>query len=212
MPLYVRLPRASSGLRGQSSLRMVRVETGEVVGRVDLAPEFFGEGVTVFGNEIFQITWQSQVGFVYNLSDFHRVRSFSYPGEGWGLATNGRDLFISDGTAEIRVVDPSTFSEKRRLKVHDGSTSISQLNELEFVEGEIFANVWHTDRVARISPADGAILGWLDLTGLLSPIYHLGNEAVLNGIAYDRQRKRLFVTGKLWPTVFEIRVKPKHHK
>ena len=201
-----------TGLKGRSSLRQVRVETGEIVRQVSLAPEFFGEGITVLGNEVIQLTWQSHIGFVYNLSDFRLRRRFSYPGEGWGITTNGHELFMSDGTSEIRVLDSRTLVEKRRLRVHDGTTLVSQLNELEFVEGEILANVWQTDQIARISPQTGEVVGWIDLAGLLSPIYHLGPDAVLNGIAYDQQRKRLFVTGKLWPTILEIRVVPKHPK
>jgi glutaminyl-peptide cyclotransferase len=198
-----------TGEKGRSYLRQVRVETGEIVRQVALAPEYFGEGITILGNEVIQLTWQSQIGFVYNLEDFRLLRNFSYPGEGWGITTNGHELFMSDGTPEIRVLDSRTFAEKRRIKVHDLTTSVSQLNELEFVEGEIFANVWHTDRIARISPQTGEVLGWIDLTAVLSPIYKLGAEAVLNGIAYDPQRKRLFVTGKLWPAIFEIRLIPK---
>lgn len=203
-----------TGLKGRSSLRKVRLETGEVVQQVDLAPEFFGEGITLLKNEIVQLTWQSQIGFVYNLSDFHLLRQFSYPGEGWGLTTNGKnnELFMSDGTSEIRVLDSGTLAEKRRFTVRDGDTPIDRLNELEFVDGEIFANVWQTDRIARISPQTGAVVGWIDLKGLLSPIYRLESGAVLNGIAYDSTRKRLFVTGKLWPSVFEIRIVPKHPK
>jgi glutamine cyclotransferase len=195
-----------TGLSGQSSLRQVRIETGEVLKRVDLPPEFFGEGVAVLGNEIFQLTWQSHTGFRYRLRDFKLFEKFSYPGEGWGLTTDGRNLLMSDGTPEIRVLRPGTFRETRRIRVHDGSKPVSELNELEFVEGEIYANVWHTDRIARISPQTGAVLGWIDLRGLLSPVYRLGPEAVLNGIAYDPRGKRLFVTGKLWPAIFEIRV------
>jgi glutamine cyclotransferase len=185
-----------TGLQGRSSLRKVRLETGEVVQQMDLPPEFFGEGIALVKNEVVELTWQSQIGFVYNLSDFHFLRRFSYSGEGWGLATNGKgkgnEIFMSDGTAEIRVLD-----------------SIDQLNELEFVEGEIFANIWQTDRIARISPQTGEVVGWIDLTGLLSPIYRLESGAVLNGIAYDSTRKRLFVTGKLWPSIFEIQLVPK---
>lgn len=200
-----------TGLNGHSSLRKVRLETGEVIQRTDLSPEFFGEGITLFKNLVLQLTWKSQTGFVYTLNDFHVQRRFSYPGEGWGLTTNGRELFLSDGTAEIRVLDPGTFAEKRRLRVHDGSTPITQLNELEFVEGEIYANVWQTNRIARISPQNGRVLAWIDLTGLLSPVYRVEQDAVLNGIAYDSDRKRLFVTGKLWPSIFEIRLIPKAH-
>ena len=138
------------------------------------------------------------------------LRSFSYPGEGWGITTNGRLIFMSDGSPEIHILDSSTFLEKRRLKVRDGSAPVAQLNELEFVEGEIFANVWQTDRIARISPQTGAVVGWIDLTGLLSAVQRTDPDAVLNGIAYDPQAKRLFVTGKLWPAIFEIQLVPKH--
>ena len=199
-----------TGLQGRSSLRKVRIETGEVVQHAELAQEFFGEGITIVGNEIIQLTWQSQTGFIYNLSDFRLLRRFSYSGEGWGLTTNGREIFMSDGTPEIRVLEPGTLAEKRRFTVRDGNTAIDQLNELEFVNGEIFANVWQTDRIARISPQNGKVVGWIDLKGLLSPVYHLEPGAVLNGIAYDSAGKRLFVTGKLWPSIFEIRLIPKH--
>jgi glutaminyl-peptide cyclotransferase len=198
-----------TGRNGQSSLRKVRVETGEVLQRVNLTPEFFGEGIALIDNKVVQITWQSHVGFVYSIGDFRLLRRFSYPGEGWGLATNGREIFMSDGTSEIRVLDGKTFAEQRRLKVRDGNTPVTLLNELEFVEGEIFANVWKTDRMARISPTTGKVTGWIDLKGILSPIYRLEPDAVLNGIAYDAVGKRLFVTGKLWPSLFEIQVVPK---
>lgn len=160
-------------------------------------------------NEVVQLTWQSQTGFVYDLNDFHLLRQFSYPREGWGLATDGHEVFMSDGTAEIRVLDPGTLAEKRRFTVHDGNTVVKELNELEFVEGELFANVWQTDRIARISPRNGEVVGWINLKGLLSPVYRLQSGAVLNGIAYDSERKRLFVTGKLWPNIFEIQLVPK---
>lgn len=199
-----------TGRQGQSSLRQVDPETGRLVRKADLGPDLFGEGITVLGNEVIQVTWTSHIGFVYNLSDFHLLRSFNYSREGWGLTTDGRDLFMSDGSAEVRVLDASTFAEKRRIKVSDGGKPVEQLNELEFVEGEIYANVWHSDRIARISPQTGRVLGWIDLTGLLGPFYQREAEAVLNGIAYDSRGKRLFVTGKLWPKIFEIRVIPKH--
>jgi glutaminyl-peptide cyclotransferase len=195
-----------TGLNGRSSLRKVRLETGEVVQQVNLSQEFFGEGITILKNEVLEITWKSQTGFVYNLSDFRLLRWFPYAGEGWGLASDGRELFMSDGTPEIRVLDPATLSLKRRFTVHDGTTRIDQLNELEFVEGQIFANVWQTDRIARISPRTGRIVGWIDLKGLMGPTVQLGPGAVLNGIAYDPSRKRLFVTGKLWPSIFEIQL------
>jgi len=201
-----------TGRNGQSSLRKVRLDTGEVIQHVDLGPEFFGEGITIIKDKVFQVTWKSGAGFVYDLNSFHLLRNFSYSGEGWGLATDGRELFLSDGTSEIRILNPETFQEKRRFRVHDGATPVDQLNELEFVGGQIFANVWHSNRIARISPQTGDVVGWIDLTGLLSPIYRLEPEAVLNGIAYDPNRKRLFVTGKLWPNIFEIRLSPKHNR
>jgi glutaminyl-peptide cyclotransferase len=201
-----------TGLKGHSSLRQVRIATGEVIRKVDLPLEYFGEGIALLGNEAVELTWQSHIGFAYDLGDFHRLRSFSYPGEGWGITEDGHNFFLSDGTAEIRILDGGTFAEKRRLRVHDGSKAIDQLNELEFVEGEIYANIWHQDRIARISPQTGEVVGWIDMKGLLSSIYQLQPEAVLNGIAYDREYKRLFVTGKLWPKIFEIRVVPKSMK
>jgi glutamine cyclotransferase len=205
-----------NGRVGRSSLRKVRLETGEVLERIDLAPDIFGEGITLYKNEIIQLTWLSEKGFVYDVSDFHLLRQFSYKGEGWGLATNGapgkEELFMSDGTSEIRVLDASTLTEKRRVSVRDGDQPIDQLNELEYVEGELFANIWQSDTIARISPQTGKVLGWIDLTGLLSPVYKREPGAVLNGIAYDPHQQRLFVTGKLWPSVFEIRLIPKPSK
>lgn len=201
-----------TGLKGRSSLRKIRLETGEVIQRIDLAPEYFGEGITFYKNEIIQLTWLSQTGFVYDAGDFRLLRQFSYKGERWGLTTSGNEIFMSDGTPEIRVLDAATLGEKRRFTVRDGDKKIDQLNELEFVEGEVFANVWQTDRIARISPRTGKVLGWIDLKGLLSPMYRRAGGAVLNGLAYDPVGKRLFVTGKLWPSVFEIRIIPKPHK
>jgi len=201
-----------TGRTGQSSLRQVNPENGHMVRKVDLAPELFGEGITVLGNEVFQLTWLSHLGFVYDLRDFHLLRTFQYAGEGWGLTTDGHDLFMTDGSAEIRVLDASTFSEKRRIKVRESGKPVDQLNELEFIEGEIYANIWHSDRIARISPETGKVVGWIDLTGLLGPFYQRQAEEVLNGIAYDPTGKRLFVTGKLWPKIFEIRVSPKHSR
>jgi len=201
-----------TGLNGHSSLRKVRVTTGEVVQRADLASEFFGEGIALVGGEILQLTWTSEVGFVYSARDFRFLRKFSYKGEGWGLASSGGEVYMSDGTDEIRVLDGRTFREKRRLKVRDGNKPITELNELEIVEGEIYANVWQTDRIARISPRTGRVTGWIDLTGILDARYRQNPDAVLNGIAYDPVKKRLFVTGKLWPKVFEIRLAPKKNK
>jgi glutamine cyclotransferase len=201
-----------TGLEGRSSLRKVKPETGEVVQKIDLAPDYFGEGITIFKKEILQLTWKAQTGFVYNLSDFHFLRQFSYPGEGWGLTTGSDgEIFLSDGTADIRVLDGETLKEKRRITVRDGNMPVKELNELEFVRGEIFANVWQTDRIARISPQTGKVLGWIDLSGLLEFSERSDPDAVLNGIAYDAATNRLFVTGKLWPKLFEIQLVPKRH-
>lgn len=199
-----------TGLNGRSQLRKVRLETGEVVQHAGLDREFFGEGIAIVENKVFQLTWQSHVGFVYNLADFKLLRQFSYPGEGWGLTSHGNELFMSDGSAQIRLLDATTFKEKRRFTIRDGATPIDQLNELEYVEGELFANIWQTDRIARISPVSGKVVGWIDLTGLLSSVFRRREDAVLNGIAYDAAHKRLFVTGKLWPKIFEIQLAPKN--
>ena len=198
-----------TGLNGRSSLRKVQLETGKVLQSIPLSSEFFGEGIAIVGDEIAQLTWRNGVGFVYGLSDFRLRRKFSYSGEGWGMATNGREVFMSDGSAAIRVLDPRTFAEKNRFTVRDGGHPVTQLNELEWVEGEIYANVYQTERIARISPRTGQVTGWIDMNGLLSPVMRSGQVDVLNGIAYDAAGKRLFVTGKLWPSLFQIRVVPK---
>ena len=194
-----------TGLNGRSGLRKVQLKDGTVERRVDLEPQYFGEGITIVGDEVFQLTWQSGVGFVYGLNDFRVRRRFTYRGEGWGLANNGTEIYMSDGTAQIRVLDPASMTERRRIDVrHDGSP-VPYLNELEFIDGEIWANVWQTERIARISPESGRVTGWIDLKNLLSPVF-ANSVDVLNGIAYDRARKRIFVTGKLWPNLFEIRL------
>lgn len=198
-----------TGINGSSSLRKLKLETGEVLQKVDLPQQYFGEGITIFKKKILQLTWKAEKGFIYDLDDFHSLGEFPYPGEGWGLTTNDGEVFLSDGTAEIRVLDGNTLKEKRRITVRDGSTPITQLNELEFVRGEIFANVWQTDRIARISPKTGKVVGWIDLSGILSIVYRRDVEAVLNGIAWDAAGNRLFVTGKLWPSIFQIELVPK---
>lgn len=174
-----------------------------------MGPELFGEGITVIDQHIIQLTWQSHTGFVYDRTTFRKLRTFGYTGEGWGLANDGRVIYMSDGTSQIRCLDPSTFEEQRRIIVHDGNQPVTMLNELECVRNEIYANIWHSDRIARVSPASGLVVGWIDLSGLVSKQDMQDNEAVLNGIAYDSMGDRLFVTGKLWPRLFEIRVIPK---
>jgi len=194
-----------TGLNGESSIRKVRLENGEVVQIRRLEERYFGEGIAAVGNTIVQLTWQAGVGFVYDLKTLERQRSFTYDGEGWGLTYDGARLIMSDGTATLRFLDPKTLKVTGRLEVKEAGRPVPQLNELEMVKGEIYANVWGTDRVARISPASGEVVGWIDLRGLLSAGEATGVD-VLNGIAYDAAGDRLFVTGKLWPRLFEIRV------
>src|SRR5438105_2423661 len=198
-----------TGLVGRSSLRKVSLDTAQVLQRFDVPQPFFGEGITVFNQRIFQLTWQSQTGFIYDKSSFRLMGSFNYPGEGWGMTNDGKQIYMSDGTSQIRVWDPATLKEMRRITVRDGSREVTALNELEFVRGELLANVWQTDRIARISPVDGKVLGWIDLTGILPKSEHPEADAVLNGIAYDAAGDRLFVTGKLWPKILEIKLTPK---
>jgi glutaminyl-peptide cyclotransferase len=192
-----------TGQNGQSSIRKVKVETGEVVQKRDLPAEHFGEGITVWKNELIELTWQSRIAFVYDRATFEPKKRFSYPGEGWGLTHNGSDLLMSDGTHELRLLDPETFVEKRRIAVTVAGQPLRNLNELEFVKGEIFANVWQTDYVARIAPDTGRVTGYIDLRGLLTPAERAHTD-VLNGIAYDAEHDRLFVTGKWWPKLFQI--------
>jgi glutamine cyclotransferase len=195
-----------TGLEAHSRLRAERLETGKVVREISLDPKLFGEGVSVLGQRVFQLTWLGGEGFVYDSRTFRRLREFSYPGQGWGLTNDGHALYMSDGTAEIRVWDAESLQELRRIKVHEGDREIAMLNELEWVRGEIWANVWQTDKIVRISPADGRVVGWIDATGLLKAGDVTELDAVLNGIAYDARHNRLFVTGKLWPKLFEVRV------
>jgi glutamine cyclotransferase len=195
----------STGKYGRSSLREVRPETGEVVRHRRLRPRFFGEGITLYHGRIIQLTWKSQMGFVWNREDFNRLRSFRYRGEGWGITHDGARLIVSDGTSTLAFWDPQTFREIGRLHVREGDRPVTFLNELEYINGEIYANIWQSDRIARIDPDTGCVTGWIDLTGLLGPRM-MPEEAVLNGIAYDDAADRLFVTGKYWPRLFQIRL------
>jgi glutaminyl-peptide cyclotransferase len=194
-----------TGQNGQSSIRRVKLETGEVLQQRALAKEHFGEGIAVWRSELFQLTLQSGIGFVYDAKTFAPKRSFRYTGEGWGLTLDADGLVMSDGTDVLRFVDPSTFKERRRLSVTAQGRAVRQLNELEYVKGEIFANVWTTDMLARIDPKTGHVTGWIDLANLLTPRERAATD-VLNGIAYDAANDRLFVTGKWWPKLFEIRL------
>ena len=195
----------STGLNGRSSIRRVNLETGEVLQRRDLAREHFGEGITIFGNSLYQLTWQSGVAFVYDRRSFSPTRSFKYSGEGWGLTHDNRSLIMSDGSEFLRYLDPESFAEEKRLRVTGVGQPVKNLNELEYVKGEVFANVWMTDFIARIDPASGRVSAYIDLRGLL-PARELPADSILNGIAYDAAGDRLFVTGKLWPRIFEIRL------
>ena len=194
----------STGRFGESSLRRVRLETGEVLQKVDVPQEYFAEGLAVLGNRVFQLTWQNGIGFIYDLTTFKQTGTFRYEGEGWGLTTDGTSLILSDGTAAIRFLDPTTFAVTRTIEVKNGSEFVDSLNELEWVRGEIWANVWHKDWIARIDPRDGHVIGWLDVGQLLPEATAADPEAVPNGIAFDAATGRLFVTGKLWSRVFEV--------
>ena len=193
----------STGQVGQSSIRRVELATGKVLQRRDVPAPHFGEGITVWKNDLIELTWQTHVAFVYDRATFQPKKQFSYPGEGWGLTQDANGLIMSDGSDELRLLDPLTFAEKRRIKVTAAGASLRNLNELEYVKGEIFANVWQTDYVARIAPDTGKVGGYIDLRGLLTAAER-ANTDVLNGIAYDAEHDRLFVTGKWWPKVFEI--------
>jgi glutaminyl-peptide cyclotransferase len=197
----------STGLLGRSSIRRVRLETGEVLQQKDLPPEYFGEGITYWGKRLIGLTWRSQVGFIFNLSTFTLEKRFEYPGEGWGLTRNDKEVIMSDGTSELRWLNPRTLQEVRRVKVTARGKAVDQLNELEWVNGQILANIWQTNLIARIDPATGNVLAFIDLSDLLSERERIASHAdVLNGIAYDAAADRLFVTGKLWPKLFEIRL------
>lgn len=196
----------STGLNGKSTLRKEDLETGRVLKEVRLSSKFFGEGLTNWGGTLIQLTWQSHVGFVYDRASFRLLRKFHYPWEGWGLTQDGKNLILSDGSATIHFLNPSTFKQVRSIRVRDHGARVKQLNELEYIHGEIYANIWMTNKIARISPATGEVLGWIDLSGLLPGIFVRRPGEVLNGIAYDATHKRLFVTGKLWPRLFEIQV------
>jgi glutaminyl-peptide cyclotransferase len=198
----------STGVNGRSSLRMVDLETGHVLQSVPVPSQYFAEGLAAWGSTLIQLTWQSHVAFVYDRFSFRLLRTFPCDGEGWGLTQDGKSLILSDGTATLHFLDPATFRETRRVVVKNRGTSITELNELEYVHGEIYANVWHSDRIARISPATGKVPGWIDLSGILPANQHSDPEAVLNGITYDALHDRLFVTGKLWPRLFEIKITP----
>jgi len=192
-----------TGWWGASALRRVDLETGNVLQSYALSEEFFGEGITVFGDRIIQLTWQSQIGFVYDKTSFDLLQNFSYPTQGWGITTDDRQLIMSDGTANLYFLDPETFEKVGQVEVRNGTAPVSNLNELEYINGEVYANVWMTDEIAIINPQTGQVRAWIDLTGIYTPENNDPNR-VLNGIAYDAEGDSLFVTGKLWSQLFQI--------
>ncbi len=197
-----------TGRNGRSELRKIELETGNVLQTRKLPDEFFGEGITVYGDNIIQLTYLSKIGFVYKKDTFELLREFNYPTAGWGITNDGKHLIMSDGTLKLYFLDPKTFEQVRQIEVYDRGVSVWGLNELEYVEGQIYANVWPTERIARIEPDTGRVLGWIDMKGLLTQQDYNRQIDVLNGIAYDKKNGRLFVTGKFWPKLFEIKLIP----
>lgn len=200
----------STGLEGRSSLRKVEIETGAVVQREDLDADIFGEGIALWKGKIVGLTWRSQIGFVYDMKSLKPEKRFTYPGEGWGITADKKRLIMSDGTSELRFIDPRSFAEKSRVTVTFNGKPLDDLNELEWIGGEVFANVWRTDYIVRIDPKSGAVVGVIDLRPLRATISERPPDMdVLNGIAYEAETGRLFVTGKNWPKLFEIKLVPR---
>jgi glutamine cyclotransferase len=206
----------STGLKGHSSLRKEDLETGRILQFQEVPSEYFAEGLAAWTSgatsTLIQLTWQNHIALVYDRATFRFLRTLPYSGEGWGLTQDGKSLVLSDGTATLRFLDPATFHELRRVVVKDHGKPVDQLNEFEYIHGQVYANIWHSDRIARIAPSTGKVLGFIDLTGLLPASERTNPEAVLNGIAYDPEHDRLFVTGKLWPKLYEIKVIPEKAK
>lgn len=199
----------STGHYGSSSLRKLDLNKGEILKRVAVSAQCFAEGLAIFKGKIYQLTWEEHKAFIYDLKSFRLESELPYEGEGWGLTHDDHQLIMSDGTNQIRFVDPVTFKTTRMITVTDNGAPVTSLNELEYIKGEIYANIWKSDRIVRIDPRDGKILGWIDLTGLYPAVDRPNSEDVLNGIAYDEKDDRLLVTGKRWPRIFEIRLKPR---
>jgi len=197
-----------TGLYGKSTLRKVELKTGKILNLLPLPADYFGEGLTSWKGHLIQLTWREGTGFVYERESFRFLREFSYPTEGWGITHDDTHLIMSDGSASLYFLDPGTFARVGKMEVRDRGTPVTGLNELEYVKGKIYANIWSTERIAIISPATGYVEGWIDLTGLSGSMGHSPKIDVLNGIAYDNEKDRLFITGKLWPRLFEIRLIP----
>jgi len=198
----------STGLYGRSSLRKVQLQTGKVLQQIEVPDRYFAEGLALLDGKLYQLTWQNGAGFVYDLNTFKEEKEFSYSFEGWGLTTDGKSLILSDGSDQIRFIEPSTFTVQRAIHVLENGNAVTNLNELEYVKGQIYANVWQTDHILRIDPATGKVLNDYDLSGLLPPQDREPTTDVLNGIAYDPNGDHLYVTGKLWPKLFEIKLGP----
>jgi glutamine cyclotransferase len=196
----------STGLNGHSTLRMDDLETGKVLQHIDVPAQYFAEGLTNWHSNLVQLTWKAHTAFVYDRFSFRLLKTLHYDGEGWGLTQDGKNLILSDGSATLRFLNPETFQVVRRINVTDQGQPVKELNELEYIHGQIYANVWYSNKIARISPQTGKVLGWIDLSDLVSSLGLQNQDAVLNGIAYDAQHDRLFITGKLWPKLFEIKV------
>ena len=197
-----------TGIEGRSSVLVIEPASGKIIKHVDLAPQYFGEGIVDWGDYVYEWTWKSHVCFVYERATLRLVKQIFYEGEGWGMTRNESEIITSDGSSKLTFRDPENFAPVRTITVHDGAKEITQVNELEFIKGEIYANVWHSDRIARISPHNGRVIAWIDLAGILPANQKIDSESVLNGIAYDAKHDRLFVTGKQWPVVFQIKVVP----
>jgi glutaminyl-peptide cyclotransferase len=196
----------STGIEGTSSVRKVKLETGEVLQKHNVPEAYFGEGIVNWKDKLVQLTWTTEVGFIYDFATLEQKGEFHYKGEGWALTTDGKHLIMSDGTAQLRFLDPETLNEQSRMTVTDNGQPVTKLNELEWVKGEIYANIWETYRIARVNPVSGQVVGWIDLTGILAGVEQPRQVDVLNGIAYDAEHDRLFVTGKYFPKVFEIKL------
>ena len=198
----------STGLEGRSVIRRVRLADGRVLREARLAPDLFGEGIVAHGKRLVSVTWRGGRGFTWSFPGLARTGAFSYPGEGWGMTDDGRRLWLSDGTPDLRLLDPATLREVRRVRVTAEGAPVDNLNELEWVDGEVLANIWMTDRIARIDPATGRVKGWIDVAGLAHPARAQAGDYVANGIAWDAGGRRLFVTGKNWPALYQVRLVP----
>jgi glutamine cyclotransferase len=202
----------STGLNGKSTLRRVELKTGKVLQKIDIENQYFGEGITILNGKIYQLTYQTHIGFIYDLKTFKKIGSWQYEGEGWALTNDGKELIMSNGTEKIMFLDPNSLTISRTIEVTDEGMPVEYLNELEYIKGEIYANIWMRDMVARIDPGTGKVNSWINLSGLLTPEERRAEKGherpdVLNGIAYDEKADRIFVTGKLWPKLFEIAIK-----